>query len=255
MPDNSKLLTIDILDKHDKVVNQISPGTNASRRINRLLKELNLNSYLEIGVNTGRTFFDVKASSKTAVDPKFRFDKNKYQSDGIEFFETSSDDFFNHNSLGKKFDLIFLDGLHVFEQTFRDFCACMSCINEKSIIIIDDVMPDDVYSAIPNQSETYKFRKAFGINNLSWHGDIYKIVFLIHDFFINFNYLTIHKKGNPQLILWRDTRKNFTPIFNSLEKISRLSFFDFYNLKNVLNLMEDEIALHYIIDRLQNNTR
>jgi hypothetical protein len=44
------------------------------RRINRLAKLIDAQSYLEIGVASGETFFRVDCPRKVAVDPRFQFD-------------------------------------------------------------------------------------------------------------------------------------------------------------------------------------
>ena len=90
------------------------------RRINYLAKQLNANSYLEIGVNEGRTFFSVKVQRKVGVDPSFRFDRRATQSDTINLHDTTFDAFFLPTPSNEYYDIIAIDGLHTFEQTFRD---------------------------------------------------------------------------------------------------------------------------------------
>ena len=54
---------------------KMSMSNFSTRRINTLLDALGAPArYLEIGVETGFTFFSVSAASKTAVDPEFLFD-------------------------------------------------------------------------------------------------------------------------------------------------------------------------------------
>ncbi|NEP71306.1 MAG: class I SAM-dependent methyltransferase [Okeania sp. SIO2G4] len=50
------------------------------------------------------------------------------------FLEVSSDEFFrSYAKEFESFDLIYLDGLHTFEQTFRDFCAFLAVAHSKTI--------------------------------------------------------------------------------------------------------------------------
>ena len=42
------------------------------------------------------------------------------QSDTTHFFKISSDEFFAHHPPPAPFDIIFIDGLHTFEQALRD---------------------------------------------------------------------------------------------------------------------------------------
>ena len=155
------------------------------RRLSRLARELQLKSYLEIGVKYGRTFNNFNLSEKDAVDPKFMFDTRPYEKELIRFFSVTSDEFFLKFHNNKKYDLIFIDGLHTFEQTFRDFCSALSAMHDNTIIILDDVYPSDIFSAHPNQDSTYLFRDRHDPTKKerAWHGDVYKVIFAIHDFF------------------------------------------------------------------------
>lgn len=120
---------------------------NTAERINEIASKISLQSYLEIGVQEGITFNKIhKIPYKVAVDPVFRLEYKKYESENVKFFETTSDIFFQTNEI--KFDIIFLDGLHEFKQTLRDFINALEFSHEKTIIIIDDVYPNDIYSSL-----------------------------------------------------------------------------------------------------------
>ena len=67
------------------------------------------------------------------------------------FHEVASDAYFAPAARG--FDIVFLDGLHVFAQTFRDFCNTLLVTHERSLILIDDTVPDDIYSSWPHPRE------------------------------------------------------------------------------------------------------
>lgn len=74
---------------------QLNTMSNYSaRRINTLLESLGSNSrYLEIGVETGQTFFSISATFKTAVDPILLFDIQAAEADhpDSEYLQISSD--------------------------------------------------------------------------------------------------------------------------------------------------------------------
>ncbi len=221
--------------------NSSSSTTHSSHRINLISNQINAQSYLEIGVAHGATFFDVNVGDKTAVDPNFKFDFASYESEKCHFIQETSDNFFVHQTSDKTFDIIFIDGLHTFEQTLRDFLSSLAHGHSKSVWIIDDVLPNDIFSSLPSQSDAYKFRSLLGNSaNTSWHGDVYKLVFFIHDFFPEFSFSTLNSHGNPQTIIWREPRSNFKPIFNNLELISRLSFFDLHRHIQVFNIMTED---------------
>jgi hypothetical protein len=65
-------------------------------------------------------------------------------------------------------------------------------------------------------------------------------VFTIHDFFPNLSYRTIVGRGNPQTVVIRRPRKEFRPKFGDLEKISRLTYYDFIEHRSMLNIARDE---------------
>lgn len=222
----------------------------SARRINYLGNKLGARCYLEIGVNYGHTFRDVDIEYKTGVDPKFRFDFNVMQSDKTRLLELTSDQFFLITPRTCKSDIIFIDGLHVFEQALRDFTNSLVFSHDNTVWIIDDVIPNDIYSSIRSYDETLKLRALVGNDDLSWHGDVYKVVHFIHDFFPSLNYRTINTHGNYQTIVWKESRSEFAPIYNSLEEISRLDYVNLINNQGIMNLDDEQSALEDCITQL-----
>lgn len=210
--------------------------------------------YLEIGVARGNTFFAIDIANKVAVDPKFRFEWRGRVTDRIKFHETTSDQFFLAAPPGPKFDIIFLDGLHTFEQTFRDFCNALAVAHDKTVFLIDDTVPSDVYSSLPSQEDAGRFRREAGASKIGWHGDVYKVVYAIHDFFPMFDFRTIVGKGNPQTLLWREQRKDFTPVYNNLESISRMTYFDMKEQQAAMRCETETEALELAIQALTGST-
>lgn len=229
-------------------------GVNHSaRRINHLKEELGLTDYLEIGVENGTSFFAIDIESKTAVDPKFRFNVSELGAESHRFHEMPSDQFFETLDRQKTFDLIFIDGLHTFEQSFRDFCNCLMHTHANTVIILDDVYPNDAYSAWPNAEEAIEFRRKAGVTErpLAWHGDVYKTLLAIHDFFPGHSYVTAENRGNPQTFIWREQRPNFATRFKSMEAIARLSWFELQGLTDIYNFMPEQLALSTVIDAIK----
>ena len=87
--------------------------------INKTLEmyELNHVKYLEIGVFTNKTFETVKTKNKTSVDP---------EPGSRPTFLGTSDEFFLQNN--EKFDVIFIDGLHHYEQCQADAINALKCL-------------------------------------------------------------------------------------------------------------------------------
>jgi hypothetical protein len=96
---------------------------------------------------------------------------------------------------------------------------------------------------------TQRYRKQAKIDDGSWHGDVFKLVFYIHDFWLGLNYRTITGSGNPMTIVWRANNISRRPLFDSLEKISRLTYFDLQEHIEVLQMAtKDEAIAHCIAE-------
>jgi len=175
------------------------------RRLNRLAEALGCKTYLEIGVSEGITFNAVNVETKTGVDPDFQFDwQASHDGSSTRLLPLSSDAFFAREPIGSSFDLIFIDGLHTYDQTYRDLQNALLHSHPGTVILIDDTIPIDAYSCCRDQDEAVQLRaQSTGIINAMWHGDTYKIMPLIHLFHTAYQYCTIVDQGNPQTILWR----------------------------------------------------
>ena len=213
----------------------------SARRLNRAARLNGARTYLEIGVFTGGTFRHVDVAVRHGVDPHFRVDRQFLAGPGVELFPMTSDRFFSSGT-GALYDLVMIDGLHTYEQAFRDFLCSLSHAHERTIWLIDDTLPNDVYSTLRDPERTIAERQKTGSGDPSWHGDVFKIVPTLHDFFPAFSYATIVNSGNPQTLVWRQPRGGFRPWFNDLERISRLSYFDITPNSMLFNLMDEEAA-------------
>ena len=216
--------------------------------INFLAKRYSAQHYLEIGVRDGDTFFSVAMPDKVAVDPRFSFDPKPHASKKQRFYPITSDAFFEQlatkgsdaeTALSRDrtpvtFDIIFIDGLHTFEQSWRDFKNCQPYAHKNTLFVLDDTIPCDPYSSIQNPQLAVAYRKQAGLEGNYWHGDVYKTVFAIHDFYPEYSYCTLLQQGNPQTLVWYTGDKSRKPIFSSLEEIARLNYFDLLHYAHVL---------------------
>lgn len=193
------------------------------RRANHLIKHLGLKRYLEIGLGNGGTFDAISASEKVGVDPH-PWNPGVKDLPGVEI-ATSDDYFARHWDSGEKFDLILLDGLHTAEQTYRDFVNSLHYAHERTIWLIDDVLPNDRYSAIPDYDEAINQRKAeTGSEDRAWHGDVYKIVWMIRAFHPNMRLRTFGPE-QPQSIVYSAPPTDAV-MYSSLREIAALSYAD-----------------------------
>lgn len=243
----------DVLPFSQNKVMTSSNGTLSSRRINQILRLLDQEkkNYLEIGVANGHTFFSVNADRKVAVDPHFRFDISKHSSENVNFYEMPSDSFFATMQCDDEvFDFIFIDGLHTFQQTFRDFCASQALSHSRTIWLIDDIWPTDVFSTLRTHKDAILARRSAGIEGEFWHGDTFKTILAIHDFFPNMC-ISSFSGSNRQTVCYKGNRRPRVPIFSSLEEIERLSFFDLSKVAVHFNFHRDDA----IIDDISSFTR
>lgn len=138
--------------------------------INFLLSRFNRETcYLEIGVrNPADNYNHINAGAKYSVDPGV-----EYKESSIDY-KMTSDSFFdklkNNEILSKdiKFDVIFIDGLHLAEQVDRDIKNALDFIKEDGFIILHDCNPPTEWHARENYQ--YKNSPASGY----WNGTTWK---------------------------------------------------------------------------------
>lgn len=118
--------------------------------INALIKANRYKSYLEIGYGTGINFRGIKCKTKISVDPNHK-EATKVM---------TSDVFFEKNL--RKFDLIFVDGLHFREQVNKDVISSLIVLNKGGLILIHD--------CLPTREEEPSYEK----NN--WRGHVWKAI-------------------------------------------------------------------------------
>ena len=124
--------------------------------LNFLIKQHSFKTYLEIGSYRKDTYDRIAIDYKICVDPA-DFNDKKFIAD----YKLTSNDFFEQNT--KKFDIIFIDGLHLQEQIKLDIRNSLKILNKGGIIVCHDMNPDTVES----QKRNYVFPSP-------WCGDVWK---------------------------------------------------------------------------------
>lgn len=220
--------------------------------INKIAKEMEAKSYLEIGVHKGGTFLNVEIQQKTAVDPLFDFDTEAHQGKNIVYCNTSSDSFFksfvdlqkkppyNQKDSNFKFDIIFIDGMHTYQQSYRDFLNSLPYSHDKTLWIFDDTLPYDPISAYPDMLISYKYRKLLNLSGNQWHGDVFKSIIAIHEFNKEFSYATHIDNGNPQTFVWKTSTKAKRNDLGGEDFIKTFTVIDLYENVHLLNTMKLE---------------
>ena len=180
--------------------------------------------YLEIGVHSGETFHAVTAARKVAVDPAFRFSiAEAAEADPTaEFHPMTSDAYFAATpGDAETFDLVFLDGLHTFEQTLRDLMNALARVRADSIIVIDDVLPNGHPAAIGDPDVFVRYFDAVPGTDRAWMGDVYRLVYFIAAFMPAWSYATV-AENHGQLVMWRQPRDVVHD--RTVEAVSRIGY-------------------------------
>lgn len=124
--------------------------------INSLIAKHGYENYLEIGVNTpsqpGYNWVGVNAKIKHGVDPNV---DTTYKMTSDEFFE---------KHLSKFYDIVFVDGLHIFEQAYRDIVNSLKWLSPNGTIVVHDCNP---VTEITQRRERASD---------AWHGDVWKAI-------------------------------------------------------------------------------
>ncbi len=107
--------------------------------------------YLEIGCDLNQTFSKVDNEFNTGVDP-VRGGNVKLTSK--EFFE-------NYNK--ETFDFIFIDGSHLIEDVFFDTVQSLNNLNVGGYILLDDVLPNNLFNTFRRRITLHSFQDAYKI--------------------------------------------------------------------------------------------
>lgn len=166
--------------------------------INLLIKKYNLKKYLEIGIGDGYNFKSIICDFKTNVDPFL--DNRSGQSDTFPpINRMTSDDFFRISD--DKFDIVFVDGLHTFDQTLLDINNSLNCLNDGGFVIAHDMLPP---------SEWHQ-RDSNELEGGEWNGTCWKAVAYLRTTNPNLDIKTIDTDWGVSII-----RKEKSEIFNKL---------------------------------------
>ena len=113
--------------------------------LNLLIEHYGYTDYLEIGLGDHLNFERINCKHKTGVDPD-------HSSRGD--FVMDSDSFFAQNK--KKFDLIFIDGLHYADQVMDDIINSLAALKQNGTIILHDCNPtNEAMQAVPRRSKAW----------------------------------------------------------------------------------------------------
>lgn len=225
------------------------------RRLNTISKALGCKTYLEIGVATGETILQVNVPSRTGVDPYFDFNwrQEVISANGtLDLQQCTSDLFFNNLDPSIRYDLIFIDGLHTYEQTYRDIINALLHSHSRTVILIDDTVPFDVFSTSRDPQECINLRYTCSEQREEyWQGDTYKVVPLLRLFNPHYNLATITTGGNPQTLLWEANGVNAPDGHSIVENLASADYLWFLRNRGLYNMVTEKEGLELVVDNLK----
>ena len=180
--------------------------------------------YLEVGVRRGRSLA-LASGPAVGVDPAADVAAGQLPTT-TRIVPMASDDFFRDavaEALPAPPDLVFIDGMHLFEYALRDFMHIERVANPATLVVIDDIYPTH-----PAQAERRRRTRV-------WTGDIWKLADCLAE-------------ARPDLVLLRlDTAPTGLLLVAGLDPANRV-LWDRYN-PIVRRYVEDQAPPAAVLER------
>jgi len=186
--------------------------------INKAISKFKNCKYLEIGVANNEVFNSIplKLENKFGVDPV---------SGGN--YKMKSDDFFKKFS-NLKFDVIFIDGLHEYEQCQKDCINSIKQLNKNGIIFFHDFLPRSYFEEKVPKCQS------------SWTGDVWKVAVELSNS-KNMKFKIVNTDMGIGIL---KLDEDFS--YQKIEKISNQTFDDYLIYKKNLPIISIEEGLDFI---------
>lgn len=210
-----------LLLKHPPLRHQTTDAAILINELSKIQKDLHRN-YLEIGVQDGFTLEAICSKQKTGVDPSPRFDHQNLPK-GTSFFPSTSDQFFKSESGSTSWSIIFVDGLHTFQQAYTDLRNAIRVLDQTGVIVLDDTVPDDEIAAIPDQRTSLSERNRRGLTGRRWQGDVFKVVLALDFLNCGLEYFTIQYPTSYRTLIWRPKDVSLPP-YLEVRHIGEITF-------------------------------
>ena len=167
-------LDADLHSARDLLAAMFLGGEDSHEVLRRIHEHLRPRTYLEIGVEIGRSLALVLPQTRAiGIDPKpmvsYALPPN------VTLCRETSDEYFERHDVraelgGQPIDLAFIDGMHHFEYALRDFINIERACTPESTIVFDDCFPRDRRTAERERRLTF------------WSGDIWKVVLILKQY-------------------------------------------------------------------------
>jgi len=200
-----------------------------------------------------------RAEQRWAVDPKFKATLKEQikKSESVWpffrrewFFEMTSDEFFVREAKRlnrKKIDLAFVDGLHTYEQSYRDVLNCLLYLRAGGVILLHDCHPTSESMAYPAPSYGDAAAAKLAGWTKEWCGDVWKTIVYLRSCHLQLNVFVLDcdygvgviTRGEPESVL------PYSP-----EDIRQMDYRDLAdNRQRFLNLKQPEYLETFIKKR------
>ena len=205
--------------------------------INKLITDNNYTSYLEIGYGDGTNF------DKISIDVAVGIDIGYGVTDKSKCFIGTSKDYFNQFNIF--YDIIFIDGSHLYEDVLEDFNICFSHLNPKGTIVLHDCLPP---------SKDFQERQQVP-SCAGWTGDVWKAIYFLRISRPDLEIQTIDtdygcciiKRGTQQLLKLFTNKLSYDFLYQNKQ--------DILNLVPVNEIKENKIhilTIHHDLDNFLN---
>ena len=171
--------------------------------IQEIINQKEYKNYLEIGCDNDENFSKIQIENKIGVDPL---------KGGT--LRMTSDEFFKKNR--QNFDIIFLDGLHTYEQTIKDIDNGLRFLNTSGVILVHDCLPKKIWNQI--------VPRLYG----HWNGDVWKAIVHSRTYSNADTYTCVADHGIGVIF----NRKNKNRLIIDKTNFKNLKFADYYNNHN-----------------------
>jgi len=204
--------------------------------INAVIEKHNFKNYLEIGVcNPDDCFNKVVCENKHGVDPGIEYEENPVD------YKMTSDAFFyflDVNEDNRKYDVIFIDGLHKSYQVKKDIQNSLRYLSPNGYILLHDCNPPNIHMA----------REDYMVNGRyePWNGTTWKAIYWARTRCVDLNVLTIDTDWGIGMI--RNNPNLNTPLVHNHNPFYEFNIMD-ANREEDLGLISINDFVRYLEDQ------
>ena len=157
--------------RHIEAAKSRFPGPDYFEWLKWLHATVRPKSYVEIGVETGRSLrFAQRPTKSIGIDPAVNIVVSIES--WVKLFKLPSDDFFAQYDLrqvldAESVDMAFIDGLHTFDQALKDFINIEHYSHPGTVVAFHDIFPVTPLTAARDRETIF------------WLGDTWKVVLIL----------------------------------------------------------------------------